>query len=339
MNRFPWRLIYLLGIISYFSGCATTETARLPKEEVRLKELCERSGVEWQWDSVSEVVTLNRGGLKAKALMGSNTVVIADEKIILSAPLKRRKGTVIVPYDFKRKVIERLAPIADFTYRRFQKIIVDAGHGGKDPGALGRSGTREKNVVLDIAKRLKRRLEEKGFDVAMTRNSDRFISLEERTRIAARVKGDLFVSIHANANRSRNLIGAEVYYPRESAQSLKSNDDYEKNCKIYINQTSINPNSPTVKEILIDMLSHNKPYESQKLAQHLSQNTLNDGETKSRGSKMAGFYVLKNSLMPAVLVEVGYLTNKYEESLLKTNAYRQKIAELLAKGIADYLEQ
>ena len=332
-------MIYIFGIIFYFSGCATTETARLPKEEIRLKELCELNGVEWRWDTVSQVVILSRGGLKAKALMGSNTVVIGEEKIILSAPLKRRKGAVIVPGDFKRKVIERLAPATDFTYRRFQKIVLDAGHGGKDPGAIGRSGTKEKNVVLDIAKRLKRKLEEKNFVVFMTRNSDKFISLEERTHMASRAKGDLFVSIHANANRSRSLSGTEVYYPRESAQALKANDNYEKNCKIYFNQIAINQNAPVVSEILIDMLSYNKPYESQKFAQHLSQNTLNDGETKSRGSKMAGFYVIKNSLMPAVLIEVGYLTNKNEESLLKTNAYRQKIAELLARGLVGYLEQ
>ena len=324
-------------MVVLISGCATTVTTHPPKEVTDLKELCERNNVTWQWDSVSEVVTLNRGGVKAKALIGSNTVVMDEEQIVLSAPLKRRKGAVIVPPDFKRKVIDRLEERRDFTYRKFKRIILDAGHGGKDPGATGRSGVKEKNVVLDITKRLKRKLEDKGFEVIMTRNSDKFISLEERTRIAARAKGDLFMSIHANANRSRSITGAEVYYPRESAPSLKSDDDYEKNCKIYFNKISIDKNIPVVERILTDMLSHHKQFESQQLAQYLSRNTLEDNETKSRGSKTAGFYVIKNTFMPAVLVEVGYLTNKNEEGLLKTNSYRQKIAEMLAKGIANYL--
>ncbi len=339
LKGFLGRFIFLLGMIIYTSGCATTVTTHPPREVTNLKELCEQNNVSWQWDSVSEVVTLNRGGIKAKTLIGSNTVVIDEEPIVLSVPLKRRKGVVIVPSDFKRKVIDRLAPKKNFSYLKFKRIIVDAGHGGKDPGAMGRSGVKEKNVVLDIAKRLKRRLEDRGFEVIMTRNSDKFISLEERARIAARAKGDLFLSVHANANRSRSINGTEVYYARDSAQALKSNEIFEKNCKLYFSQLSMAKNSPPVEQILTAILSQNKQFESQKLAQHLSKNTLDDGETKSRGSRMAGFYVLKNTSMPAVLVEVGYLTNKSEETLLKTSSYRQKIAEMLAKGIADYSEQ
>ena len=332
-----FRFILLLGVVFYAPGCATTQRAHAPKEETNLKEICGQNNVLWEWDSVSEVVTLNRGGLKAKAMIGSSTVIVDDEPIVLNSPLKRKKGIVIVPPDFKSKVIDRLQGGDRFDFRRFHRIILDPGHGGKDPGAIGRSGIKEKNITLDIAKRLKRKLEEKGIDVVMTRNDDTFISLDERTQIAARGQGDFFISIHANASRARNVNGAEIFYLRDSARTIKDNDEFEKNCGIYFNQLSLS-REPVVERILLDVLSQHKEYESQKLADYLSKNSLETPEAKSRGSKTAGFYVLKNTLMPAVLIEVGFLTNKGEEDLLKTNSYRQKIADNLANGIAGYIE-
>lgn len=335
----PARKFQLIGLIFaglLFHGCAAAPPRQAPLDESILKNLCSRYDVEWSFDSVSQVVTLSRQGSKAKAMIGSDLVIIGDEKITLSGPLKRQKGAVIVPPDFRRKVIDRLTQKVEYVVKKFRKIILDPGHGGKDPGTTGRTGLKEKNVVLDIAKRLKKRLEEQGIDITMTRASDVFISLEDRARMANRSKADLFVSIHANYSRTRGVHGLEVYYLRHLDEATKREIRKTMNFNEMFRQFSMNQGEPALQQILLDMMYANKQTESRKLSGYLVRTTADSIKSEERGSKTAGFFVLKNTVIPAILVEVGFLSNKNEEYLLGTGEYRQEVADSLAKSIIEY---
>jgi N-acetylmuramoyl-L-alanine amidase len=155
-------------------------------------------------------------------MIGSKLVLIGTTKqVILSSAVERKYNTVIVPPDFLRKVFGREPSKIEEGQRphlaggKFLKVMIDAGHGGKDPGAMGVGGVIEKDIVFDIAQRLKSDLSAMGFQVLMTRDTDNFISLQERTAMATRQKADLFLSIHANATKSRKTRGLEIYYSRK----------------------------------------------------------------------------------------------------------------------------
>ncbi len=319
-----------------FKGCAAAPPVQAPPEEYRLKELCERRNVAWELDSVSQVVTLSRNGLKAKAMVGSDLVIIGEKKITLSAPLKRSKGVVIVPPDFKHKVLDELSRKISYEARKFKQIVIDPGHGGKDPGTMGRSGLKEKTVVLDIAQRLKKELEGAGIKVMMTRDSDKFISLEERARMANKSQADLFISIHANASRAKSVQGLEVYSFRDIDKATWREIESGEHYRGMFRRLSMKQDDRTLEHILLDMLYSYKQAESRKLGRYLTKNTANSISSMNRGMRTSGFFVLKNTVIPAVLVEVGFLSNKEEERLLNTPSYRQEVADGLAKSIIEY---
>ena len=156
-------------------------------------------------------------GNRAKALVGSPTVLLGKEQIILSSPLRRQNSTIYVPEDFESKVLApfgvSLGALPQIeSSSRVHTIVIDAGHGGKDHGTTFSSGMNEKEMVLDIAKRLRGLLDGAGIKVVMTRDTDEFIPLPQRTEIAARCGADLFISIHVNSNQDRHINGLLVYY-------------------------------------------------------------------------------------------------------------------------------
>ena len=187
-------------------------------------------------------------------------VLSGPEKITLSGTIRRTRDTIFVPQDFEAKVFQKFKKETGFQLKKFHKIIVDAGHGGKDPGARGKSGVKEKYVVLDIAKRLKWNLSKSGFDVVMTRETDEFITLEKRTEIATRAQADLFVSIHANASQSRNVDGFEVYYMAEFLMKDKKEVQRQKNTEIFFSRLNMRQDSPELDKIVADMLYNHKQY-------------------------------------------------------------------------------
>lgn len=324
----------------WLGGCSTTpRPVAVELRENHLKELCTQFNLQMTWDSVTEVVTLEKNGMKARALVGSEVVVLGDEKISLSSPLKRSKSEIIVPGDFKRKVIDRLNERPGYAIKRFKEIMIDAGHGGKDPGAISRSGIKEKTIVLDIAERLKHNLEDQGVKVDLTRDKDEFISLKGRTELACRSNADLFVSIHANSSRNKNVDGVEVYYLRDLDVKEKRDPELKDNYRIKYRELNMAKGSPKLEKIVTDMMYTHKQAESKRLADFLSEKSTNLIDATDRGSKEAGFFVLRNTLIPAILVEVGFVTNVQEGKKLKTALYRQKIADGIAKSILDYENQ
>ncbi len=338
LDRFLMRIKFLLylfvgGFLLWFAGCETVPVA--PGASRDLKVLCEQYNVQWYLDNVSQVINLRAAGREAKALIDSNVVIVEREKVYLMDNLRRDGGTVIVPEDFLSKVILRLVGTGALG-RQGYHIVVDAGHGGKDPGARSRNGTQEKDITLDISRRLKQSLESRGFKVTMTRDRDVFISLEQRTEIATHAKADLFVSIHANSSPSRSVDGIEVYALRDLDGVEKRDPQRQKNQRMFTRSLAMKSGDVNLEMIIADMLYNYKIAESQLLAAFVNKGTSVGARVNSRGVKRAGFHVLRNTLIPAVLVEVGFLTNSQEEAMLRQADYRQKLADGVAASLVSF---
>jgi len=224
-----------------------------------------------------------------------------------------------------------------------KRIVIDPGHGGHDPGAMGPNKLCEKDVVLDVALKLKKILsEDPNFEVYLTRDRDVFLKLEERTAIANSKNADLFVSIHANASPRKDAKGIETYF-------LNWTDDMG-SMKVAAreNQISLKKMRSMKKEMdvldieLADLKRDHKRDESNKLANYI-QMTMT-GEMNRNYShitdlkvKWAMFYVLFGAQMPSVLVEVSFISNPLEEKLLSKNSYREDLARSIASGIKRYM--
>jgi len=215
-------------------------------------------------------------------------------------------------------------------------IVIDPGHGGKDPGAIGRSGVMEKDVVLDISKRLQKLLKKNlAKKVLLTRKTDVFIPLEERTLIANAQKADLFISIHTNSSPKRSTRGTEIYLVGQSTDRPAM-------------ETAARENSASERAmsdlelILNDLLENTKIDESLELAHLTSQSFQKTVGSKYKnvvnlGVKRAPFYVLINANMPSILTEISFISNPQEEKRLRSEKYRQKVAEALYQGINQYI--
>ncbi|WP_319763698.1 N-acetylmuramoyl-L-alanine amidase [Maridesulfovibrio sp.] len=217
----------------------------------------------------------------------------------------------------------------------FKTIMLDAGHGGKDPGASA-NGIKEKDLNLRFTKILAAKLKKAGFKVMYTRSTDVFIPLEERTAMANIKKADMFISIHCNAHRSSRINGIETYTlnlarnrnavrvaARENAVSAKRISD--------------------LQVILTDLMLNSKVKESKDLAQNIHSRSLKNirrkWKVKDQGVREAPFYVLMGAKMPSVLIELGYLTNRIEAKRLKTDRYLSYIADGIVKGVLEYKKQ
>jgi N-acetylmuramoyl-L-alanine amidase len=331
------KTIIFIFISLLASGCATAPSRHVSDNS--LKDLCDRHGITWFWDSVSETVSLKRGEVTAKALVGSEVVIVRTDKVYLSEPIRRERGRIIVPPDFKAKVIDRLTEAREVYHSAPLRVVIDAGHGGKDPGAIGVSGSYEKNVTLDIAKKVKQILEQNGIKAVLTRASDQALTLEKRTEIASQEQGDLFVSIHANSNPTRSVSGIEVYDLRPLTWAEKKEPQRRRNQQLLFSRLAMKQNDEPLEKILSDMLFNYKTKESPSLAASVTSSLTNGSRAHNRGVKKAGYNVLRNSLVPAVLVEVGFLSNPKEERQLNTSAYQGKIADGIAEGILHYINR
>ena len=214
-----------------------------------------------------------------------------------------------------------------------RRVVVDAGHGGHDPGASGRGGTHEKEVVLDVALKLKLQLETAGYEVILTRDDDTFIPLEERTAIANSKDADLFVSIHANASRNRRVRGVETFYLNLATTPEAEETAARENA---ISSRGLSELQGLLKQIM----NNSKIAESRDFAGRI-QRALADtlvvaGTTKDLGVKTAPFYVLLGANMPSVLVEISFISHPDEEHLLTTDTYRAEIARAIFDGIQGY---
>ena len=216
------------------------------------------------------------------------------------------------------------------------KIVIDAGHGGHDTGTIGPNGLLEKDVVLDVAKRLGRLLESRlGAEVIYTRRDDTFIPLETRTAIANRERADLFISIHANSSRDSDARGVETYYLNFTSSPEALEVAARENA---VSEKSIYELQDLVKKIALK----EKIEESREFAGDVQESlygglALNNSHIRNRGVKKAPFIVLIGANMPSILAEISFVSNPADERKLETSEHRQRIAESLYRGVSKYV--
>ncbi|MDD5108149.1 MAG: N-acetylmuramoyl-L-alanine amidase [Candidatus Omnitrophica bacterium] len=343
-------ILFFLAIL-LISGCVTVPTGENiatysigGKTYYPLVSLCDLRGVQMQYEPLTRTTYLNRDANSVN-LRAQDTLVLVNNNVMhLNSPIDIYQGTIVVPQQFKEQVFDVLFSQATMAYHRrpgtgkikLTKVVIDAGHGGNDPGAIGRSGLREKDVNLDIAKRLSNLLRAEGVVTVLTRSSDRFISLSGRVNIANKSGADLFISIHSNAARSRSLNGFEVYYVAPSVSDSKRAALTARSASLNLKDAVFAGSNQDLKAIVWDMIYTNSRAESIELSRSVCK--IMDGciDANILGVKNARFQVLKGIRMPGVLIEVGFVSNSNEERLLKTGAYRQKLAEGILEGLRDY---
>lgn len=223
---------------------------------------------------------------------------------------------------------------------RLDKIVIDAGHGGKDPGATA-NGLREKDLVLKVAKKLGGYIEENlGIEVVYTRTTDRFIELEERGHIANEAGAKLFISLHINAAAARSARGTETFFlgphKTEAARKVMERENsvirYEDNPEDYADYD---------EQALVRQTLAQSAYmrQSEQLASLIQNQFANRVHRRSRGVHQAGFYVLWSASMPAVLVELGFLTNRSEARYLNSERGQTYLASAIFRAVRDYKEK
>ncbi len=250
-----------------------------------------------------------------------------------TGPARRRSTGAPEPPEVNRAGSYSLARQLGLGARR---IVIDAGHGGHDPGTIGRGGLQEKDLVLDVAQRLERLVRsELGTEVVMTRSSDVFVPLEERTAIANSKGADLFLSIHANASRNPRARGIETYFlnfaqdphaeavaARENAISAATLKDLQQLVKAITLNSKIDESRDFATSVQEAMVQHQRPHHP----------------VEDRGVHTAPFYVLIGANMPSILAEVAFVTNPEDEKRLKSPESRDLIAKSLLRGVRSYLE-
>ena len=220
-------------------------------------------------------------------------------------------------------------------------VMIDAGHGGKDPGAIGAKGTIEKQVTLKAAKLLAKKLNATGLVAAkLTRDDDRFLKLRERINVARRAKADLFISLHADAFHKPSAKGMSVFSLSDSASDKEA--AYiasQENKADLIGGPDLVTEDPVAANELLRMFQRESMNESAYLADSILQQITDFPGGDKRGHRFAGFAVLKSPDIPSVLVEMGFLTNKTDETNLRKTAYLDKLTGRLAKAIVSYLRE
>lgn len=223
---------------------------------------------------------------------------------------------------------------------RFDTVVLDAGHGGEDAGAKGTNGLREKDLVLDVTRRLAEALRGSGLEVVLTRSRDRFVPLEERTAVANDAGGDLFVSLHANAAESRRPRGIETFFAALEASDASARRLAKRENQAF--EESPIPSSVSgdpLVAILGDLIATEHMAESQEFARIAQKRLAGEDEEPSRGVKQAPFVVLMGVQMPAVLVELGFVTNPRDARHLAREKVRARLARELAAAVRAFGER
>lgn len=272
-------------------------------------------------------LVLDTGGRLYRQWLGgsSEADVAAVEGSVLDT-----LGEAVLPAGFTRP--EPLEP--DVIPLAVRRIAIDAGHGGDEEGTITETGLLEKELTLDIAKRLKRLLEAASYSVTMTRTRDEAVQLKERARTANEARADLFLSIHVNWIRNRKVRGVETYY-------LGPTDDPHLRELAALENRDSGYSVADYRRLLDSIYADAKSIESRRLAGTVQRSLFNSlrrttPEISNRGVKCAPFVVLVATEMPAILAEVSCLSNEHEARLLARPAYRQQIARALFEGIRNY---
>ena len=311
----------------------------------------------------------------AKLLKNTYNKVFYQDSIIKKTHLKRQKDNLNIVFTTNQAVKIRsytLKPDHKYKYHRLvldlnrqQKkltkksnpppvkpikaqldkkiIVIDPGHGGKDPGAIGKLNSQEKNITLKIAKLLASKINRTtNMKALLTRKDDSYVGLTKRIRYAQQNKASLFVSIHADAVEKRNIKGASVYTLSKKGGSTKFAKKLEKSQNLDIQfgvDNTVTNNDKHLKQILWGFARQDRNIQSQKLGLRILNQLRKIGKLHKQTPQKAGFVVLKTPAIPSVLVETAFISNPEEERRLNTPSEQKKIANAIYKGIVDYYQQ
>jgi N-acetylmuramoyl-L-alanine amidase len=270
------------------------------------------------------------GSLPLEAKLESPKVIeTATPTSTAAAPVRSEKASSARPNSSGQSSLTRALGL------KINRVVIDPGHGGQDTGTSGPKGLQEKDLVLDVSKRLGKLIEDRmGAEVIFTRTDDTFIPLEGRTALANEKKADLFLSIHANSSPATHVAGIETYY----LNFTDSKDALD----VAARENAVSEKSVfELRDLIQKITLHDKAEESREFAGRIQTSlfafsTRNFPGEKNRGVRKAPFVVLIGASMPSVLAEIGFLSNPKEESLLKKSEYRDKLAEALYRGVSRY---
>ena len=334
----------LLLLILSLPLCYADELNNGFNKEVNIVDLIDRLGGELLWDPVLQRGIVNRGRTSVVFQVGI-PYLLKDFTLLrdIDPPRRRDDGAVVLDEKGAESFLALFATEPTPGGFRISTVILDPGHGGKDPGTIGTHSfgdrkltLQEKAIVLKVAGMIHGRLVERfpQKNILMTRDDDRYLALEERTEFANRIElGEqeamIFLSVHANASLNRRASGFEVWYlPPEYRREILDPDELEGE------QQSIAP-------ILNSILEEEFTVESILLARDISSGLERSIGTVSenRGLKEESWFVVRNAKMPSVLVEIGFVTNPEEAQKLETNAHLQKISDGIYNGLVEYIEK
>ncbi|HOP32011.1 MAG TPA: N-acetylmuramoyl-L-alanine amidase [Candidatus Hydrothermia bacterium] len=279
-------------------------------------------------EGVTFLITVNNGVkyIVSKRLMS----------IVLKFQREGPPGEVQVP---EKVTTPEVPPIIEAPKKGYERnikvVVIDPGHGGHDPGAVA-NGIREKDVVLQVSKLIKKKLERMGIKVVLTRSGDYFVSLGERARIAQKNKADLYVSIHCNYAPGSKARGVETFFLSEARTEWERSVAAFENSVVKYEVDKNTDKGDILSMIIGDMAQYEFLKESQDLAYFVQESLVNSISSLDRGVKQAGFYVLQGVYAPSVLVELGFLTNKDEAKKLKDTRYQEKLADAIVDAIIKF---
>ena len=270
------------------------------------------------------------------------------ESFSMVYPLKRKGAKLYLPSLFVTQHLKlhfgntvevkgKLLIVENPRDNRVMRIVLDPGHGGKDPGAVGKKlKAREKDINLGVALKLKQLLEQElGITVLLTRADDRFVSLQDRTKYANDHKADLFVSLHTNASKDSKARGLETYYLSTAQSSDARAVEALENevVELFEGGSAAKTKYDDLNFILSDLSQTEHLESSNSLAGNIQQNLVAGTQSYDRGVKQANFYVLRGAFMPSILVEMGFISNAEEEHLLVNPEYQNRLARTIFEGI------
>lgn len=326
------RVFFFLFLL-VFAGCASvsvyTPYSYKKDNYISLKEFVSKNKFDYEFNTLDDLILITNSDntIRINLLLHSSIFSINGNTGSLSQPVVYEQGMIYLPREIERIIKNRSVSTSLSQISLIKRIVIDPGHGGKDPGAISPHGIKEKDINLQIARLVKDVLEKKGFKVYLTRNSDRFLTLKERVEIARKYKADLFVSIHANANRNRRIKGMEIYFISPKHFNNQHRIKKTKGILPWNFEGELKPSYNT-KQILWDMAFSYNNAQSIDISYWL-YHTLKEEGFNIRKPKGASFYVLKYAYVPSILVEVGYLTNPYEERIITKRYYQRQIAEAI----------
>jgi N-acetylmuramoyl-L-alanine amidase len=259
--------------------------------------------------------------------------------IKLEAPIAEVRATTLVdPFRLVLDLARATEPETRTAADPLRLIVLDAGHGGHDSGAMGPTGLMEKDVVLDVTRRVAKLVADRlGVKVMLSRSGDYFVPLRARTSFANRERADLFISIHANAHRESAWMGVETYFlSSEATDNTARQVAALENGVVQLESPAARQKMDVLRSILWDLAQSEFQVESSNLAEVVQDSMTQSLQIPNRGVKQAGFYVLGGAAMPAILIEIGFVTNPKEERRLRDMRYRDEIAQAIFAGIAEY---